>query len=82
MALKRINLNLDEELLKQLEDYAEKMHVNRSSALSFLLSQKFQSDKMIENMPDMLQVARQAIEFEKAKITNTALLEDGDGGEA
>ena len=82
MALKRINLNLDEELLKQLEDYAEKMHVNRSSALSFLLSQKFQSDKMIENMPDMLQVARQAIEFEKAKITNTVLLEDGDDGEA
>lgn len=82
MALKRINLNLDEELLKQLDDYAEKMHVNRSSALSFLLSQKFQSDKMIENMPDMLQVARQAIEFEKSKITNTVLLEDGESGEA
>lgn len=82
MALKRINLNLDEELLKQLDDYAEKMHVNRSSALSFLLSQKFQSDKMIESMPDMLEVARQAIKFEKAKIANTAFLEEGDGGEA
>lgn len=56
MALKRINLNLDEELLQQLDDYANKMHISRSSALSVLLSQFFQNQKAMQTMNDMIAV--------------------------
>lgn len=50
MALKRINLNLDDELLQQLDDYANKMHISRSSALSVLLSQIFTGQQTLETM--------------------------------
>lgn len=50
MGLKRINLNLDEELLRQLDDYASKMHISRTSTLSILLSQFFQNQKAIQTI--------------------------------
>lgn len=54
MALKRINLNLDEELLQQLDDYANKMHISRSSALSVLLSQIFTGQQTLETMNKLM----------------------------
>lgn len=54
MALKRINLNLDEELLSQLDDYANQMHITRSSAISVLLSQLFQGQKTMQTMGDLV----------------------------
>nr|CDL66273.1 unnamed protein product [uncultured bacterium]CRY93877.1 hypothetical protein [uncultured prokaryote] len=54
MALKRVNMNIDEELLTQLDDYASKMHISRSSALAVLLSQMFQSQKAMQTMSDLV----------------------------
>ena len=54
MALRRVNMNIDEELLTQLDDYASKMHISRSSALSVLLSQMFQSQKAMQTMSDLV----------------------------
>ena len=54
MALKRINLNLDEELLSQLDDYANQMHITRSAAISVLLSQLFQGQKTMQTMGDLV----------------------------
>lgn len=54
MALKRINLNLDEELLQQLDDYANKMHISRSSALSVFLSQIFTGQQTLETMNKLM----------------------------
>lgn len=54
MALKRINLNLDEDLLFQLDGYANQMHVTRSAAISVLLSQFFQGQKTIQTMGSLL----------------------------
>lgn len=60
MGLKRINLNLDEELLSQLDDYASKMHISRSSALSVLLSQFFQNQKAIQTMSNLVEAYNDA----------------------
>lgn len=54
MALRRVNMNIDEELLTQLDDYANKLHISRSSALAVLLSQLFQSQKTMETMNNLL----------------------------
>ncbi len=54
MSLKRVNLNMDEELLLQLDDYANKMHISRSSALAVLLSQLFQGQQTMDTMNTLL----------------------------
>ena len=48
MAIKRLNLNLDLELVKDLDDYAAKLHINRSAACSAALSQFFTQLKAID----------------------------------
>ena len=50
MGIKRLNLNLDEELVRQLDDYASKMHISRTSALSILLWQFFKNQKSIQTI--------------------------------
>lgn len=47
-------MNIDEELLTQLDDYANKLHISRSSALAVLLSQLFQSQKTMDIMNNLL----------------------------
>lgn len=73
MALHRFNLNLEEELLQQLDAYADKMHVNRSAAISFILSQKFQADEMLDKLPELLQVFHQISTFENSNISSSVL---------
>lgn len=50
MALKRVNLNLEEGLLGQLDDYAASMHVNRSAALAVALSQYFSEKRALTTL--------------------------------
>lgn len=47
MALKRINMNLEEDLLENLDKFAESLHINRSAAISVALSQFFMEQKAI-----------------------------------
>ena len=58
MALKRINLNLDEELLAQLDAYASSMYVSRSAALSMFLSNFFMERKAVNTMDKMIDVLK------------------------
>ena len=58
MALKRINLNLEESLLEQLDEYAEAMHVNRSAALAVILSQHFMERKAVDTMGNLLELVK------------------------
>lgn len=39
MLVKRIGLQLDEELIAKIDAYAGKLHVNRTAAISMMLSQ-------------------------------------------
>lgn len=39
MSVKRVGLQLDEELIAKIDTYAGKLHVNRTAAISMMLSQ-------------------------------------------
>jgi len=56
MALKKIMLNLDEGLLSDIEEYAGKMHLNRTAAISVLCSTALQAQKGISTLDEMIKI--------------------------
>lgn len=48
MALERLQINVDSELLKQVDNYAEMLHITRTAAVSVLLSRALQSEKLTD----------------------------------
>ena len=76
----RVNINLDEELVKKIDEIASKMYVSRSAYIAFAVSQKIQTDKMLDNMPELLQTIKSAVELEKAK-QDSATIGSGTGDE-
>lgn len=63
----RVNINMDEELLKKVDVLAKKMFVSRSSYIAFAVSQKIQSDEALANMPKMIDALNEAVLLEKSK---------------
>lgn len=76
----RINITMDEELVKKIDEVASKMYVSRSSYIAFAVSQKIQADKMLYNMPELVQTMKSAVELEKAK-QDSWTIGAGNGGE-
>jgi metal-responsive CopG/Arc/MetJ family transcriptional regulator len=60
MATKRINLNMPEELLEQLDEFAEKNYLTRTSAMIVLLSDGMNYRRAFEEMPRILNVFDEA----------------------
>lgn len=52
----RINISIDEGLLRKVDEAANKMHVSRSAYIAFAVSQKIQADEMLKNMPELLRL--------------------------
>lgn len=50
----RVNINLQEELVKKIDEKASAMYISRSAYISTALSQKLQMDEIMEYMPDMM----------------------------
>lgn len=63
----RININLSEELLKQIDERAKALYISRSAYIATALSQKLQSDKMLDNMPELMQTMKEAVLISKQK---------------
>lgn len=63
----RINITMNEELVKKIDEIASKMYVSRSAYIAFAVSQKIQADKMVDNLPELAQTMKSAVEFEQAK---------------
>lgn len=63
----RININLSEELLKQIDERAKALYISRSAYIATALSQKLQSDKMFDNMPELMQTMKEAVFISKQK---------------
>lgn len=63
----RINITMDEELVKKIDEVASKMYVSRSAYIAFAVSQKIQADKVVENLPEFAQTMKSAVELEQAK---------------
>ena len=58
MALQKVQMNLDEQLIKQVDEYAATLHVNRTAAVSVLLSRALQADKLAADLSDLMDVYR------------------------
>jgi len=63
----RINISMDEDLVKKVDEAANRMHVSRSAYIAFAVSQKLQADEMLNNMPEVLNLLRQIRENRKKK---------------
>lgn len=80
----RININLSEELLKQIDEKAKSLYISRSAYIATALVQKMQSDKMMDNMPELMKTMKEAVMIEKQKSLSVGSDEvaDDTGAEA
>lgn len=60
--LRKMVMNMDEELIAQLDAWAASNHVNRTAAVSILLSTALKQDKLMYDLGRMMD----AIEAQKA----------------
>ncbi len=77
----RLGINVPEELVKQIDERANKMFISRSAYITMALSQKLQNDAILDNVPEMLEIMKTAVENEKAKSGLSATMVAGNGGE-
>ena len=61
--LKRLNLNLSVDLLEQIDNYASRIGVTRSSAVSILVSQTLEQQRTMTDLAKLVKM----YEEEKAK---------------
>lgn len=51
MAVKRVNITMDEEHLAVIDSYAAKKHVGRSAAVTFLTGLGLQYEELMKSIP-------------------------------
>lgn len=49
----RININMPDDLVKKVDERAKQMFVSRSAYISMAMSQKVQSDDLLDVLPEM-----------------------------
>lgn len=54
MALKRVNMNLEEKLLEKVDAYADEIGLNRTGAISAILGNFFRENQTLAVMSEML----------------------------
>lgn len=57
--LKRLNTNMPLDLVNRIDEYADRMCINRSSAINVLCSLALDSQKAVGTMEEMLRVVRE-----------------------
>lgn len=72
MSLVKLYCNIEGDLLKQVDEYAELLHITRTAAVSVLLSRALQAEKFTDSLSAMMD----AYKAEKA-----AKEAQGGGGE-
>ena len=63
----RLGINLPDELVAQIDERAKFLYISRSAYIATALSQKLQSDKMLDNMPELMQTLKEAVCISKQK---------------
>lgn len=70
----RVNINISEELCRQVDERAKAMFVSRSAYISTALAQKMQADDAMKMLPEMAKTLQNAMEMMKqGKDTATAI---------
>lgn len=59
---KRLVANVTVELLEQIDEYAERMNINRTSAVSVLLSQALNSQRAMSDLGELLKLYQQELD--------------------
>lgn len=54
MALQKLVCNLDGELLRQVDEYADSLHITRTAAVSVLLSRALHAEKLTDSLSAMM----------------------------
>lgn len=57
--IKRLNINLPKELDNRVSQYAERMTLNKTSAIIVLLQQALDNQKMISDVSELLDYVKQ-----------------------
>lgn len=57
--VKRININVPLETLERLDDYADKMSINRTSAILVLCTLALDSQKAMTDLGELLKMAKE-----------------------
>lgn len=55
----RFGMNMPVELMKQLDDYADRMNISKSSAVCVLLSQALDSQKAMNDLGELLRLVKE-----------------------
>lgn len=71
----KINVNLDESLVKKIDERAKAMYISRSAYISTALSEKLRQDELVANLPKMFDT------FEKIKDSLESQSGKGNGDE-
>lgn len=56
MALQRINMNLSDDLVKKIDSYAKDMGINRSAAISVLISTQLQQQDALGTIKSLVEI--------------------------
>lgn len=56
--LKRVNLNLPEDVVKRIDAYADKMCINRTTAVVMLCNTALDSQKAMNDLSELLIMAK------------------------
>lgn len=60
----RININMNEELVKKIDEAAKQLHISRSAYISISVSLKMQQDKAFAQMPELINLVEEKNLFE------------------
>ena len=58
MALERLQVNIESALLKQVDEYAELLHITRTAAVSVLLSRALQAEKLTDSLSAVIDACK------------------------
>lgn len=61
----RINVNISEELCRQIDERAKSMFLSRSAYISTALAQKMQADDAMKMLPEMAKTMQTAMDMIK-----------------
>jgi len=54
MALQKLVCNIEDSLLKQVDDYAASLHITRTAAVAVLLSTALQAQKSMNTLDELI----------------------------
>lgn len=74
--LKRVNINLPNNLVERVKEYAEDLGINTTSAYIFLLNQALNQNSQIQSLPVMIDMYNQIMS--NPKLIETLSNQDND----